>query len=62
MIALELLKEMGSDMLINEGHFNEAIIKANKIWASLPNSPYGQRTNSMTHLEAYYENVGGTLA
>ena len=61
-IALELIKETGADMLINEGHFQDAIIRCNRIWASLPNSPYGQRTNSMAHLEAFYENVGGTLA
>jgi lysozyme len=62
MIALELIKETGADMLINDGRFQDAIIRCNRIWASLPNSPYGQRTNSMAHLEAFYENVGGTLA
>jgi len=61
-IALELLKEVGADQLINQGHFEEAIIKANRIWASMPNSPYGQHTNLMGYLKAYYENVGGTLA
>jgi len=61
-IALTLLKERGSDMLINEGHFAEAIIRANRTWASLPNSPYGQHTNTMNYLQAFYENVGGTLA
>ena len=61
-IALTLLKERGSDMLINEGHFTEAIIRANRTWASLPNSPYGQHTNTMNYLQAFYENVGGTLA
>ena len=61
-IALELLKEVGADQLINQGHFEQAIIKANRIWASLPNSPYGQHTNVMGYLKAFYENVGGTLA
>jgi muramidase (phage lysozyme) len=61
-IALELIKERGADMLINEGQFNEAIVRCNNIWASLPNSPYNQHTNSVVYLEAYYSNVGGTLA
>jgi muramidase (phage lysozyme) len=62
LIALELIKETGGDMLINEGHFSEAIIRCNRIWASLPNSPYGQHTNNMNYLEAFFVNVGGTLA
>jgi len=62
LIALELIRETGGDMLINEGHFREAVIRCNRIWASLPNSPYGQHTNAMNYLEAFYENVGGTLA
>lgn len=61
-IALELIRERGGDMLINDGRFSDAIIRCNPIWASLPNSPYGQHTNTMAHLEAFYENVGGTLA
>lgn len=62
MIALELLKERGAELMINEGHFQNAIIRCNPIWASLPNSPYGQHTNTMAYLEAFYVNVGGTLA
>jgi len=62
MIALELIKERGADTQINEGHFENAITRCNPIWASLPNSPYGQHTNDMAHLKAYYENVGGLVA
>jgi lysozyme len=62
MIALELIKEVGADMMINDGRFPEAINRCNRIWASLTNSPYGQHTNSMAYLEAFYQNVGGTLA
>ena len=62
MIALELIRETGADMQVNQGHFKEAIIRCNRIWASLPNSPYKQHTNTMAYLEAFYENVGGTLA
>jgi len=61
-IALEMIKEVGSDLLINQGHFEPAIVRCNKIWASLPNSPYGQHTNSMAYLKAFFENVGGVLA
>ena len=61
-IALRMITEVGADKLINEGHFADAIIRCNRIWASLPNSPYGQHTNTMMYLQAYYENIGGTLA
>ncbi len=60
-VALELIKETGANLLINDGQFEGAIIRCNRIWASLPNSPYGQRTNAMTYLKAFYENVGGTV-
>lgn len=61
-IALELFKEVGADMLINEGHFEEAIKRCSLRWASLPGAKWDQHKNNMAYLEAFYENVGGTLA
>ena len=61
LIALQMIKECHALEDINAGRFEEAIIKCNSRWASLPNSPYGQHTNTMAHLKAYYENVGGLL-
>ena len=62
LIALQLIKECHATEDIKEGRFEDAILKCNSRWASLPNSPYGQHTNTMAHLKAYYENVGGLLA
>lgn len=42
--AIELIKQAGAYRLILEGKFEEAIAKTNKVWASLPGSPYGQPT------------------
>lgn len=61
-IALQLIKEVKADILINDGQFQEAIKRCSTRWASLPGSLYRQHTNNMTYLEAYFENMGGTLS
>lgn len=43
-IAIQLLKECGAHNLVLQGNWKDAISKANKVWASLPGSPYGQPT------------------
>lgn len=45
--AVALLKQSGALQYVIEGKWEEAIRKANKIWASLPESPYGQPTITM---------------
>ena len=45
--AIQLLKNVGAYNFVIAGNFPAAINKANKIWASLPNSPYGQPTFKM---------------
>lgn len=62
LIALQLIKECHALDDVKEGRFEKAITKCASRWASLPTSPYGQPTKTMSHLEAYYENVGGLLA
>ena len=62
LIALQLLKECHALEPLNNGDFEEAVKRANTRWASLPGSPYGQHTNKLGYLEAFYENVGGLLA
>ena len=42
-----------------EGRFTTAIRKINKEWASLPGSPYGQRTMQFSAALAIYEGTGG---
>lgn len=60
-IALQQIKECHAIDDINKGNFEAAVIKCNRIWASLPGSPYGQHTNSMDALKRAYINAGGTL-
>jgi muramidase (phage lysozyme) len=62
LIALQLIKECHASDDVKEGNFEKAILKCNSRWASLPESHYGQHTNTMNYLKAYYENVGGLLA
>jgi len=45
--AVALLKQSGALQAVIEGRFVDAIRKANTIWASLPESPYGQPTLTM---------------
>jgi len=61
-IALQLIKEVHALDLINNGQFEQAIIRCSSRWASFPGSKYRQHTNNMAYLEAFYENVGGTLS
>lgn len=46
-MAIMLIKEQGAYDLILQGKFEEAILKTNDCWASLPGSPYGQPTHKM---------------
>lgn len=43
-----------------EGRFEQAVMKCNKEWASLPGSPYGQPVVTMARAKAEYEKNGGT--
>lgn len=45
--AVELLRRSGSLEAVRAGRYEEAVSKDNKTWASLPGSPYAQRTRSM---------------
>jgi muramidase (phage lysozyme) len=46
--AMQLIKNAKAYQLIIDGNFKEAILKCNRIWASLPESPYGQPTHKMS--------------
>lgn len=45
--AIELIKQVGAYQDIVNGDFEKAINKCNRIWASLPGSPYGQPTRTI---------------
>lgn len=59
--ATQLLRDSGSIDDILYGNFEEAIRKNNRIWASLPGSPYGQPTRTMNDLKTKYLEYGGKL-
>lgn len=64
-VALQMLKEQKALAAIDKGAISVAIQLTNDIWASLPGSPYGQRTANSPSLDAFinaYQAAGGTLA
>lgn len=61
-IALQQIKERRAIPDIDAGNLYSAIERCNTIWASFPDSPYGQHTNSYEKLEAAYVAAGGQLA
>lgn len=52
--ALELIRNSGALEEIKAGRIGRAIIKVNKIWASLEGSPYGQPTKSIAQLKKVF--------
>lgn len=46
---------------VKAGNFEDAILKCNKEWASLPGSPYGQPTKQMAELRQKFAAEGGIL-
>lgn len=47
--AIDLIKGRGAYEDVVNGQWEDAINKCNKEWASLPNSPYGQPTETMVN-------------
>lgn len=46
--AIKLIKQAKAYNDVIAGNWEEAIEKTNKVWASLPGSPYGQPTHKMS--------------
>lgn len=57
----ELLRECGARAHLLNGKFELACKSANRIWASLPGSPYGQRTENVATLRAIFVKAGGVI-
>lgn len=55
--AIELIKQVGAYYDIMNGKFEDAIRKCNKIWASLPESPYGQPTRTMKDAISFLNSI-----
>lgn len=58
--AIFLIQRRGALDLVKAGKFEEAVMKVNREWASLPGSPYGQPVKTMAQVKNYYQTSGGT--
>lgn len=61
MFALGRIAARGALGDVKAGNFDAAISKLNKEWASLPGSPYGQKTLSWETARAVFASNGGNL-
>ena len=59
--CLKLLQQRGALDDIKAGNITSAINKTNKIWASLPGSPYGQPTQNLGKALNEFKQAGGGL-
>lgn len=59
-VALILGRKALDDVIA--GRFEQAVIKCNREWASLPGSPYGQPVVTMAKARQVYEAFGGVYA
>ena len=60
-IALQQISERRALADIDAGRIREAVSKVNNIWASLPGSKYGQRTETMDDFLKYFRAAGGKV-
>lgn len=60
--AVALLKQCGAYELIRLGRFDDAVVAARRIWASLPGAGYGQKEHALESLRVAYRTAGGRLA
>lgn len=59
-VALILGRKALDDVVA--GRFEQAVMKCNREWASLPGSPYGQPVETLEDIKAEYEKYGGQYA
>lgn len=60
--AIYLIKKRGAYDDLISGRFESAVKKCSLEWASLPGSPYGQPTRSLSECKTWFKNYGGTIA
>lgn len=60
-IALQQIAERKALDDIDAGRIRDAVKKCRNIWASLPGSPYGQRTETMEDFLKYFTAAGGKV-
>ena len=57
MAAIQLIRNAKAYDDVFAGNWEEAIKKTNKIWASLPGSPYGQPTHKMADAIKFLKSI-----
>ncbi len=60
--AVELIRRRGALKLVEGGHFQQAVEKVKKEWASMPGAGYGQPEVKLARLRDVYEDNGGMFA
>ena len=60
--AVELIRRRGALKLVEVGHFEQAVEKVRKEWASMPGAGYSQPEKKLAFLQEVYEDNGGTIA
>ncbi len=60
-VALQQIRECRALDDVDAGRFAAAVRKVNRIWASLPGSPYGQAKLDLPTVLKYYIDAGGKL-
>jgi len=55
--AIKLIKQAKAYDDVVAGNWEKAILKTNKVWASLPGSPYGQPTHKMTDAVKFLKSI-----
>jgi muramidase (phage lysozyme) len=61
-MALQLAANKGALADIDAGNLQAACIKCGPVWASLGFNSYGQHTNGMASLTAWFQAAGGSVA
>ena len=61
-VAIQQIKECHALDDVDAGRFDVAVGKVARIWASLPESGYGQRENNLDDLKTAYIEAGGVVA
>jgi muramidase (phage lysozyme) len=61
-MAIQLITNKGAIADVDAGNFASAVQKCGPVWASLGYNNYGQPTNALANLQAWYQAAGGAVA
>lgn len=61
-MAIQLITNKGALADVDAGNFQSAVQKCGPVWASLGFNSYGQNTNPISSLQAWFQAAGGNVA